>query len=60
MGKILLHTDHTNPPRSHYHDMDITVVDSGKEVYFILGGPKGSPSDTPSPGEILSGELKRL
>jgi len=59
-GRIELFTAHHNPPRSHWHDMDITVVDGGREAYFVIGGPKDSTSANPPPGEVLSGFFKRL
>ena len=53
-------TVHHNPPVSHYHDVDMVVVDGGKEVLFQLGGPKDTPSGSPPPGEVFNGVLKRL
>jgi hypothetical protein len=58
-GLIYMHTPHTNPPRSHFHDINIAVVDGGRRAFLVVGGPKNSPSETPPPGEILMGELSR-
>ena len=59
-GRIELYTVHHNPARSHYHDVDIMVVDGGKEAYILVGGPKDAASGNPPPGEVLAGTLKRL
>jgi len=59
-GTLVIHTVHHNPPVSHYHDVDMVVVDGGKEVLFQLGGPKDTPSGSPPPGEVFNGVLKRL
>jgi hypothetical protein len=58
-GTLVIKTVHHNPPVSHYHDIDMVVVDGGKEILFQVGGPKDSPSSNPPPGEDLSGVLKR-
>jgi len=36
------------------------VVDVGREVYWQVGGPKNTASETPPPGEVLVGVMKRL
>jgi hypothetical protein len=59
-GSQVIHTVHHSPPVSHYHDMDIVVVDGGREALFQVGSPKDSESGKPPPGEVLSGVLKRL
>jgi hypothetical protein len=59
-GTLVIHTIHHSPPVSHYHDIDMVVVDGGKEVLFQVGGPKDSASGSPPPGEVLSGVLNRL
>jgi hypothetical protein len=56
-GLIYIYTPHTNPPRSHFHDISIAVVDGGRRAFIMVGGPKNSASETPPPGEILMGEL---
>ena len=58
-GTVVIHTTHHSPPVTHYHDMNITVVDGGREVFFQVGAPKDSASGSPPPGEVLSGTLKR-
>jgi len=58
-GAMVLYTEHHKPPVKHYHDTDIVVVDGGREALFTLGGPKGSSSEGPPPGEVFSGVLKR-
>jgi hypothetical protein len=58
-GTLVIHTIHHNPPVAHYHDVEMVVVDGGKEVLFSLGGPKDSPSGSPPPGEVFSGVLER-
>ena len=58
-GLLLLWTNHHNPPRSHYHDVNMVVVDGGREAFTTVGGPKMSASETPPPGEVLSGVLQR-
>jgi len=58
-GTLTIHTVHNHPPVSHYHDLDIIVVDGGREALFTVGGPKDSAESSPPPGEVLSGTLKR-
>jgi len=58
-GTDVIHTMHHSPPVTHYHDMNITVVDGGREAFFQVGSPKDSASGSPPPGEVLSGTLKR-
>jgi hypothetical protein len=58
-GALVLNTEHHKPPVKHYHDMDMVVVDGGREALFTIGSPKGSASETPPPGEVISGVLKR-
>jgi hypothetical protein len=58
-GTMLIKTAHSNPPRTHYHNIDMVVVDGGREVYFMVGGPINSPAESPPPGEVLNGFLKR-
>lgn len=59
-GSGVIKTVHHNPPVSHYHDMDIVVVDDGRQAFFQVGSPKDSQGGNPPPGEVLSGTLKRL
>jgi hypothetical protein len=59
-GTLTIHTVHNHPPVSHYHDMDLVVVDGGREAFFTVGSPKDSAASAPPPGEVLSGTLKRL
>ena len=56
-GVITIYTPHTNPPRSHFHDINIAVIDGGRRALLIVGGPKNTPTDGPPPGEVLMGEL---
>jgi hypothetical protein len=59
-GKLVIQTAHHNPPRTHYHDADLVVVNGGNEAFVVVGGPKDSPSDSATPGEVFTGVLKRL
>jgi hypothetical protein len=58
-GAGVIHTIHHHPPVAHYHDMDLVVVDGGREILFQVGSPKDSASGSPPPGEVLSGFMKR-
>jgi len=59
-GVLTIFTPHHKPPVDHYHELAIVVADGGKEVFFVASGPKKTPSDTPPPGETVSGVMKRL
>jgi hypothetical protein len=59
-GAMTIFTTHHKPPVEHFHAIEMVVVDGGREVLFIYGGPKRSATDSPPPGVIFSGALKRL
>lgn len=59
-AKAFIQTTHHNPRRTTFHDIDIVVVDGGREAFLMIGGVKNSESDPPRPGEVLSGTIKRL